>query len=738
MNKISKKIVALATMAAFVLTLVPAAAFAATGNAAVDASYYSTVDENVTVDVNDPVITQFELNAPSGAEAEANSKLDNVLFWAENEAGDIVSAATFYAVEADGSIAESPLGKATSQINSYKTADASVTDGLKIAVKFARPDVYTIHAGQVNGDTITEFNYDDSYKTVTVNAGEIDKVYVSGDETAYEDGQEITAPSVFANNTATGTITLQAKAGDTIAVNKEFTISTNNSNITVTPADTVTTDRRGEIEISYTAAKEGRYYITLTSEDGFEVKLVVDAKGADEKATTITAENIDKTISIDDVADGILKDAVQFVIKDQNGREMSEDLTDEPAYKGDKDYVKLLSKPDKFKGAATNFNLVWNEEVGAYTLKYTNENAPLVEGEYIVRVSLYNTGDYADVTFKLGKFDNKSITGLVIDVDDTVVLGGRVEGTVKWVDKNGIEANAKDVTIGYSGAACKTLWTKESPKFAVRANEEEKYVGAKITITAVDKNNGLIETKDIIVSDGVTEGTLAFDPTTGPANEDNTVVLSVVDEDGNVIDLDNANVVAYVAEKSDSAANIDLDYDKTTKDGKAELSLFSDKEGTVDVVVAVTTADKNEIYANTLSFTFGAADVNADKLVAMTINSTDYIVDNEIVAGDAAPYIDSAWRTMVPIRALAETFGATVDFKDNVITIVDGDTTIVMTVGETAYTVNDEEANMDTAPVIGEGDRTFVPVRFVAEALGYTVTPLQDANGLTASVVFQK
>lgn len=93
---------------------------------------------------------------------------------------------------------------------------------------------------------------------------------------------------------------------------------------------------------------------------------------------------------------------------------------------------------------------------------------------------------------------------------------------------------------------------------------------------------------------------------------------------------------------------------------------------------------------------------------------------------------------MVPIRALAETFGATVDFKDNVITIVDGDTTIVMTVGETAYTVNDEEANMDTAPVIGEGDRTFVPVRFVAEALGYTVTPLQDANGLTASVVFQK
>ena len=71
-------------------------------------------------------------------------------------------------------------------------------------------------------------------------------------------------------------------------------------------------------------------------------------------------------------------------------------------------------------------------------------------------------------------------------------------------------------------------------------------------------------------------------------------------------------------------------------------------------------------------------------------------------------------------------------------TIVDGDTTVVMTIGETTYTVNDDEATMDTAPVIGDGDRTYVPVRFVAEALGYTVTPLQDANGLTASVVFQK
>ena len=126
----------------------------------------------------------------------------------------------------------------------------------------------------------------------------------------------------------------------------------------------------------------------------------------------------------------------------------------------------------------------------------------------------------------------------------------------------------------------------------------------------------------------------------------------------------------------------------------------------------------------------------------MTIGSDQYFINGKMFDGSAdklgAPYIDSAWRTMVPIRALVESFGATVDYADGVVTIVDGDTTVVMNIGEQTYTVNGEEANMDTAPVIGDGDRTYVPVRFVAEALGYSVTPLYGADGLTSSVHFSK
>ena len=49
---------------------------------------------------------------------------------------------------------------------------------------------------------------------------------------------------------------------------------------------------------------------------------------------------------------------------------------------------------------------------------------------------------------------------------------------------------------------------------------------------------------------------------------------------------------------------------------------------------------------------------------------------------------------MVPVRVLAESFGAEVTFDEEAqtVTIVDGDTTIVMTVGSTEYTINGEAA----------------------------------------------
>jgi hypothetical protein len=105
------------------------------------------------------------------------------------------------------------------------------------------------------------------------------------------------------------------------------------------------------------------------------------------------------------------------------------------------------------------------------------------------------------------------------------------------------------------------------------------------------------------------------------------------------------------------------------------------------------------------------------------IGMNQYFVNNQTpgINMDAAPYIDSG-RTLVPVRYLADALGAT--------TVWDGDTqevavsnsvyAITMTIGSTTLTVNGQAQTMDAAPVINDG-RTFLPARYVAEALGYDV-----------------
>ena len=61
---------------------------------------------------------------------------------------------------------------------------------------------------------------------------------------------------------------------------------------------------------------------------------------------------------------------------------------------------------------------------------------------------------------------------------------------------------------------------------------------------------------------------------------------------------------------------------------------------------------------------------------------------------------------------------------------------VMMWIGSTTYTVDGEEATMDVAPFI-ENDRTFVPVRFIAEALG-AEADWGPEDGLTEWVTLTK
>lgn len=79
-------------------------------------------------------------------------------------------------------------------------------------------------------------------------------------------------------------------------------------------------------------------------------------------------------------------------------------------------------------------------------------------------------------------------------------------------------------------------------------------------------------------------------------------------------------------------------------------------------------------------------------------------------------------RTMVPLRAIFEAMGATVDWDQDTQTVTStkGDTTVKMTINDTNMYVNGEAKELDSPATIVD-DRTLVPVRAIAESYGATV-----------------
>ena len=107
--------------------------------------------------------------------------------------------------------------------------------------------------------------------------------------------------------------------------------------------------------------------------------------------------------------------------------------------------------------------------------------------------------------------------------------------------------------------------------------------------------------------------------------------------------------------------------------------------------------------------------------VKMTIGRAAGYINGIARPLDAAPVIRES-RTMLPVRFVAEAFGAEVawDGATSTATVKTADVEIKITIGAKEAVVNGKTVTLD-APAFIENSRTYMPVRFVAENLGATV-----------------
>lgn len=102
---------------------------------------------------------------------------------------------------------------------------------------------------------------------------------------------------------------------------------------------------------------------------------------------------------------------------------------------------------------------------------------------------------------------------------------------------------------------------------------------------------------------------------------------------------------------------------------------------------------------------------------------------------DAYPFINSDSRTMVPLRAVGEALSLTVAWNDSAkeAAFSNGEKTVYLPINKSAARTSDgKSVTMDTAAVI-VNNRTYAPVRYLAEYFGYKV----DWDGATRTVVIE-
>ena len=720
-----KKKLALVLAAIMTVAAVPSVAFASTKITVVD-EISTAVDSNFTSRVelkkgNDQV------DVGTGSTFDVNLKLTNGKF-AKDDNDD-------YIMEADGY----KLGTGIEKISIKNDTTATVTlnsdifnqskEGLS-----AEACVLAIAAtANEVGDVVATFTSNVSaFKTakevIATAYGDKIKVESEGTKVFVEDAdnkaviKDITINELVSGLLKGNDITLKLKGNYEFVTSTAPKVSFLNQNI---DADVNVT--ANEIKISFKGdfVKDNmRKDMTIS---GIELKTKKGCKAGDVASITVSSKDFTSTKL--EVAK-MVKEAVTYSVEDK-------DLPVIYAGAKNDDYNTLKVSVEENTGDILNTSrkATFTFPEGIEVVDIDSINGVKVSGvkndfryeidENVVSIWNYSKGSESDKTDLEIQFVINAAPTFSGDVN--VKLGGQFDDkTLKVATVKApytIEAKTKDVLIDYRYVPVNDIVIKEAEEGILKKNDS--------ILLAVEKmdfeDNGKVEVTegdiDVDVDINKTRDTSYLElKVNGDSSEASTVVIS-----GLELYLDRTlpvggyalTNVADTNKKDSKPINILWENSASAKANYDESGLFKYKEITV-----------NKDYVNVITSGRDQDDSMTKRKIIITVGASTMTAGTDTIKLDAPAYINNENYTMLPVRAIAEAFGATVNWDDatKTVTVLSGQRIISMTIGSKTMYINGTPVSMNTSAAI-TNERTFLPVRDLANAIGISAVNWTEASG---------
>ena len=289
-----------------------------------------------------------------------------------------------------------------------------------------------------------------------------------------------------------------------------------------------------------------------------------------------------------------------------------------------------------------------------------------------------------------------NITGSKAGIEDTELVVATAEAPIT------VETTTTNVKNGVQTQTVADITITEN--FAGYMEDGDKlYLG--IDTLGLTAGSAAFESFDSIE---VTDGNLEI----GRCKIDGDKILIPIDGESTKVSTIELKGLTLVLNRTLPEGGYDLQAtgDAVVKNDTYNAGDFSDVAATAEDYLVITTPADD------------AAGVNA----TFTDGQASYTVDGQTVTMDVAPYIDSNNRMLVPIRYAANAMGVSDDnIQWNSYTqtgTISGAMGVVrVTVGSTNLITSNGTITMDTVAV-NTNNRIYVPVRYIANALGASVS----------------